>query len=88
VDEPRAATLALLDRLVVLRIGYALAIRDEVRNYEKFRAQTGIETENLSPLALPAADLRRPRTLSGGDGSFGLPPCYVMNELSRALAAR
>jgi serine protein kinase len=52
-SEPRAA--ALLDRLVVVRMGYALAVRDEVRIYEKMLGQSGIETGRLSPLALPAA---------------------------------
>jgi serine protein kinase len=52
-SEPRAA--ALLDRLVVVRMGYALAVRDEVRIYEKMLGQSGVEKGRLSPLALPAA---------------------------------
>src|SRR5581483_2023467 len=52
-SEPRAA--ALLDRLVVVRMGYALAVRHEVRIYEKMLAQSGVATGRLSPLALPAA---------------------------------
>ena len=53
VADPKAA--ALLDRLVVVRMGYPLAVRDEVRVYEKMVADSGIRQNNLSPLALPAA---------------------------------
>jgi serine protein kinase len=52
VAEPKAA--ALLDRLVVVRMGYPLAVRDEVRVYEKMIADSGKQNK-LSPLALPAA---------------------------------
>src|SRR5581483_1912364 len=45
-SEPRAA--ALLDRLVVVRMGYALAVRHEVRIYEKMLAQSGV-AGRLSP---------------------------------------
>src|SRR5205085_2274671 len=41
VDEPRAA--ALLDRLVVVRMGYTLAVHEEVRIYEKMLGGSGIE---------------------------------------------
>jgi serine protein kinase len=53
VDDPKAA--ALLDRLLVVRIGYPLAIRDEVRVYEKMIGESGLRNAQLSPLALPAA---------------------------------
>jgi serine protein kinase len=53
VTDPKAA--ALLDRLVVVRMGYPLAVRDEVRVYEKMVDESGIKQAKLSPLALPAA---------------------------------
>jgi serine protein kinase len=53
VEDPKAA--ALLDRLVVVRMGYPLAVRDEVRVYEKMIADSGLKKTQLSPLALPAA---------------------------------
>ena len=53
VEDPKAA--ALLDRLVVVRMGYPLAVRDEVRVYEKMIADSGVKKTQLSPLALPAA---------------------------------
>jgi serine protein kinase len=53
VSDPKAA--ALLDRLVVVRMGYPLAVRDEVRVYEKMIAESGMRQAQLSPLALPAA---------------------------------
>jgi serine protein kinase len=53
VADPKAA--ALLDRLVVVRMGYPLAVRDEVRVYEKMIADSGLRKTQLSPLALPAA---------------------------------
>jgi serine protein kinase len=52
VHEPRAA--ALLDRLVVVRMAYALAIGDEVRIYRKLLGPT-LEEGRLSPLALRVA---------------------------------
>ncbi len=53
VEDPKAA--ALLDRLLVVRMGYPLAIRDEVRVYEKMIGESGLRNAQLSPLALPAA---------------------------------
>jgi len=53
VEDPKAA--ALLDRLVVVRMGYPLAVRDEVRVYERMIADSGLKKTQLSPLALPAA---------------------------------
>jgi serine protein kinase len=53
VAEPKAA--ALLDRLVVVRMHYPLAIRDEVQVYEKMIGESGLRDAKLSPLALPAA---------------------------------
>lgn len=53
VSDPKAA--ALLDRLLVVRIGYPLAIRDEVQVYEKMIGESGLRNAQLSPLALPAA---------------------------------
>ncbi len=53
IAEPKAA--ALLDRLVVVRMHYPLAIRDEVRVYEKMIGDSGMKKAKLSPLALPAA---------------------------------
>ena len=53
VAEPKAA--ALLDRLVVVRMGYPLAVRDEVQVYEKMIDESGLKQAKLSPLALPAA---------------------------------
>ena len=44
-----------LSRLVVVRMGYPLAVRDEVRVYEKMIADSGLKKTQLSPLALPAA---------------------------------
>jgi serine protein kinase len=121
VEDPRAA--ALLDRLLVVRMGYPLAIRDEVQVYEKMIGESGLRNAQLSPLALPAAAafaiLTRLSPAPGGwtigrklrfydgrfvegvrpgdvdavrkgeheDGSFGFSPRYVMNQLSRALAA-
>lgn len=51
--DPKAA--ALLDRLVVVRMGYALAVRDEIRIYQKLLGQAGLGGAHVSPLALPAA---------------------------------
>ncbi len=53
VDDPRAA--ALLDRLVVVKVGYVLSVRDEVRIYRKMLAGTDLSGLSLSPLALPTA---------------------------------
>jgi serine protein kinase len=53
VEDPKSA--ALRDRLVVVRMGYPLAVRDEVRVYEKMIADSGLKKTHLSPLALPAA---------------------------------
>jgi len=53
VEDPKAA--ALLDRLLVVRMGYPLAIRDEVQVYEKMIGESGLRNAQLSPLALPAA---------------------------------
>jgi serine protein kinase len=53
VEDPKAA--ALLDRLLVVRMGYPLAIRDETRVYEKMIGESGLRNAQLSPLALPAA---------------------------------
>ena len=53
ISDPKAA--ALLDRLVVVRMGYPLAVRDEVRVYEKMIGDSGLKKTQLSPLALPAA---------------------------------
>ena len=53
VEDPKAA--ALLDRLLVVRMGYPLAVRDEVRVYEKMIEGSGLKRTQLSPLALPAA---------------------------------
>lgn len=53
VADPKAA--ALLDRLMVVKIGYVLAVRDEVRVYEKMLRQTDLGETHVSPLALPAA---------------------------------
>ncbi len=53
VADPRAA--ALLDRLVVVPMGYALSVRDEVRIYEKMIGQAGLRGVKISPLALPTA---------------------------------
>ncbi len=51
VSEPKAA--ALLDRLVVVRVGYVLSVRDEVRIYEKMLRSTDLRGLHISPLALP-----------------------------------
>ncbi len=53
VADPKAA--ALLDRLVVVRMHYPLAMRDEVQVYEKMIGESGLKEAKLSPLALPAA---------------------------------
>ena len=53
VADPKA--VALLDRLMVVRMHYPLAIRDEVRVYEKMIGDSGLRKATLSPLALPAA---------------------------------
>ena len=53
VADPKAA--ALLDRLVVVHMGYALSVRDEVRIYEKLLGRTDPGTRRVSPLALSAA---------------------------------
>ena len=53
VEDPKAA--ALLDRLVVVRMGYPLAIRDETQVYEKMIGESGLRNAQLSPLALQAA---------------------------------
>jgi serine protein kinase len=53
IDDSKAA--ALLDRLVVVRMHYPLAVRDEVRVYEKMIGESGLKNAKLSPLALPAA---------------------------------
>ena len=67
-EDPKAA--ALLDRLVVVRMGYPLAVRDEVRVYEKMIGDSGLKKTELSPLALPAAAtfaiLTRLSTAPGG----------------------
>lgn len=52
-NDPRAA--ALRDRLVVVRMGYVLAVRDEVRVYGKMLRGADLAGLHLSPLALPAA---------------------------------
>jgi serine protein kinase len=68
VADPKAA--ALLDRLVVVRMGYPLAVRDEVRVYEKMIEGSGLRKTALSPLALQAAAtfavLTRMSPASGG----------------------
>ncbi len=51
--DPKAS--ALRDRLVVVRMGYALAVRDEVRIYRKMLREADLSGAHLSPLALPAA---------------------------------
>jgi serine protein kinase len=53
IADPKAA--ALLDRLLVVRMGYPLAVRDEVRVYEKMIGESGLKDTQLSPLALPVA---------------------------------
>jgi serine protein kinase len=53
VADPKAA--ALLDRLLVVRMHYPLAVRDEVQVYEKMIGESGLRNAQLSPLALPAA---------------------------------
>lgn len=53
VADPKAA--ALLDRLVVVRMGYALSVRDEIRIYQKMLGQAGIRVSRMSPIALPLA---------------------------------
>lgn len=53
VEEPRAA--ALLDRLLVVRMHYPLAVRDEVRVYEKMIEDSGLKrrSSRRSPSLLP-----------------------------------
>jgi serine protein kinase len=53
IADPKAA--ALLDRLVVVRMHYPLAVRDEVHVYTKMIDESGLKETSLSPLALPAA---------------------------------
>jgi serine protein kinase len=53
VSEPKAA--ALLDRIVVVHMGYALSIRNEIRIYQKMLGPSGLGGASVSPLALPAA---------------------------------
>ncbi len=53
VAQPKVA--ALLDRIVVVRMGYALSVRDEIRVYEKMLGPSGLGKKGVSPLALPAA---------------------------------
>lgn len=52
-EEPKAA--ALRDRIVVVRIGYALSVADEARIYQKMLGRADLGPTRLSPLALPAA---------------------------------
>lgn len=71
VADPKAA--ALLDRLVVVHMGYALAVRDEVRIYEKMLGEAGLEETRMSPLALPiAATLAVLSRLSPAPGGWTL----------------
>lgn len=53
ISDPKAA--ALLDRLIVVRMHYPLAVRDEVQVYAKMIEESGVKEARLSPLALPAA---------------------------------
>jgi serine protein kinase len=53
ISDPKAA--ALLDRLIVVRMHYPLAVRDEVQVYAKMIQESGVKEARLSPLALPAA---------------------------------
>lgn len=53
IDDPKAA--ALQDRLVTVRVGYVLSVRDEVRIYEKLLGDAAVRRLRVSPLALPAA---------------------------------
>ena len=53
VAEPKAA--ALLDRLVVVHMGYTLSVQDEVMIYEKMIGDSGFDQAAMSPLALPVA---------------------------------
>lgn len=65
-DDPKAA--ALRDRLVVVKVGYALSVEDEVRIYEKMLRHADLGATHLSPVALPAAaTLAVLSRLSGAD---------------------
>jgi serine protein kinase len=71
IADPKA--VALLDRLVVVRMHYPLAVKDEVQVYAKMIEESGVKERRLSPLALPAAATFAVLTrLSPASGGWGL----------------
>jgi len=53
VENPKA--VAMLDRLVVVRVPYVLSVTDEVRIYEKLIGRGDLHGSHISPLALRGA---------------------------------
>ena len=53
IENPKA--VAMVDRLVVIKVPFVLSVRDEVRIYEKMLAGADLGRRDVSPLALKTA---------------------------------